>query len=417
MQKYTVLKSRLEKLIKILLHDDIHSIFIKKEIILEMIGILKKFKNDIHVQQDCWLTFSQIAVDESSCETLLELNVPDLINYSLSRHGENDWKLSWLAFSALWNMSLPERTRYLFPEYIIKTIMKAMEKYIHYPYIMNTVFGTLSNLCVEEKFKLLIEKPSLIKIVIKVMKVNSENPSFCSIAFGLVTNLVNNVVTRDILMHCEIVEVMTKIMNHLNTLQHADDQITCEKNFSTTMSNLSSSDSFFSHFLKSGALETIRACITCFQGEEAISILNLIMENLDLELDLQYNSYHLCVEYSCTEELKHIIYEDKNRSKNMNLLDYKNESPITIAIEKNDIKALKLLYLSGAELQKQPNNAILQKSIQRSYRQISLATNKFNKTIISVTYLTPELVNIIIEFCGIYALNKIEYPFQIIPRK
>ena len=371
---------------------------------------MNKYIHNKTIQRVCCHTMSNIAIHQDYCQLIIDYNLHDLILTSLEKNN-NDWKLCWLACSAIWNIARPVETRSLINPKVISLIFDILEKYKDTILVCETGLGALSNLMLYEDFKNRIRNKHLkfiVKLLVKFPTKISDNDALCKLLTagnGLITNLAHN---DDLAIKLNKLD----IVNHLiNTLNFFIDEEHLIRNTCAALTNLSNIENYDEDLLKYNGIETLIKIYYKYNNIIQVQQLSIqaLKDLVDINSIKNTTSLHISVKLELYDIVKYHISNGMDINVDEELItyndnDFKIRTPLLYAILNNDYGMIRFLISRKANYEyyenllndehreaiKKGNQDLKEKHITRS-KTISESSNIiFDVSMIISSYEVPD---------------------------
>lgn len=198
---------------------------------------METYIDSLQIQRACCQAVSNVAMNIDFAVIILEKSIHTDILRSLQQYYRDDWKICWLACSAIWNLSRPEEYRHCFSNSTCDLVMAILRRYSHQCKVVNTSIGALSNLSLHNNLKLHIAQEHNLESIFAISSKFINNIVSCTTA-GLMANLAVNDDIADTLVEMGAISMLTQMLNK------GDIDRNFQKNIAAALSNLTTSDMF-----------------------------------------------------------------------------------------------------------------------------------------------------------------------------
>eukprot|EP01083_Nonionella_stella_P265656 899639_1 len=160
--------------------------------IKQLVSLMKRHQDDRHVQRVACHTISNMAIHQEKCPTLCGYNAHrSILKAVMGNIG--DWKMCWLAMSAVWNLARPESCRKQFdPSSTLKLIYKVLNIHNTMHLVVETALGALSNLVLYEKIRSQCGRFHILQFLIEIIEQHTNHGNVATASAGLITNLAHS---------------------------------------------------------------------------------------------------------------------------------------------------------------------------------------------------------------------------------
>jgi hypothetical protein len=318
-----------------------------------------------------------------------------------------DWKLCWFGCSAIWNMSRCEAARSKFDHSLVGVLINILQTHENRYQVVNTVMGSLSNLCLRYGFKLFIGQERFLNIIFKVIEKNATSEVVSSTTAGLLANLaVHDPIANKLVEYGAI-----RIISEMFKLK-MDPLI--QRNISSALNNCISSPKFFRECLWYRLIEPIVQIRDNSMDIATISLASNCLSALGVEDEEQTTSLHLLAFHGQYMILKETFCEED--IDNINVLDNRGNTCIFHAIVQNHIFCVDFLIKCGAEIPKihpdifQVRNSMLG-SIHRSLNEVKQTRLEYEREFQNIRVkgskcLPADVCNLVCNFIGNYHIMR-----------
>jgi hypothetical protein len=247
---------------------------------------------------------------------------------------EHDYKLCWLASSAIWNLARVPANRNIIGKNGVKLMLRILSLHSHdYEKVTNTAIGALSNLSLCDELKDYICKQENITLIINVLMdyVHKQSVTVLTSGAGLLANLAVNDVHAKNLLQFKVLPILLQLLhwkipnhtegNNSNDSTHNLLNDTLHRNTCAAINNMVTADNFLEEFLRCRGIESVSSFLKHTNNEMYISLLENCLVNVDSELSNHtITTYHLCCIHGKLDILKSLIkYANDNINETIEL--------------------------------------------------------------------------------------------------
>jgi hypothetical protein len=307
-----------------------------------ILGYMSEYTNALPLQRVCCHALSNLCMDiESSKFIVLQKSAHKQVIETINSHIDIDWRLCWLGCSALWNMTRDRDCRNEFALDTVDLLITVLKKnYVHKP-VVNTVIGTLSNLCLDNDFKQYIGKESNVLELLNVIEKWTVNEEISTTSCGLFANLAVNDNLADILVDFGTLNVMQKMF------QHDFNEMTFNRNVSAALSNFITSPKFVKECVR---LKIVEWVVNLRPASVAVIALTInCMEAFGVDPRSTTTSYHVAARNGLTKVFLELIENDQGIF-DLNMPDGSQKTLLTYSIEFNHMELVDILTKCGATI-------------------------------------------------------------------
>ena len=293
--------------------------------ITKILSIMKKYSESLHVQRVSCHALSNLAMQVVVARWIVQKGGFNLIKKCLMRF-DDDHKLCWLGSSAIWNLARPPANRSIIGVDGVKLMLNMLEKHRDKEKVTNTSIGALSNLSLCDSLKSVISQAPNIEIVLSVLSEYVQKRSLSVMTSG--AGLVANLAVSDDYANTLVSKGAIKILLHLLSWKGSTVDDTLYRNTCAALNNMVTATMFLDSFLESSGVETIFEFLKLNQNDLYTNLLENCLVNIEVDVNEQTTSFHLCALHGRLEILQNLIKQrpltdlDAMDSKNMTCLDY-----------------------------------------------------------------------------------------------
>jgi len=362
----------------------------------QIIDYVKCYPKSLAIQRAACHSFSNIAMELQSAETLMKKGCSDLVVQALQKFGNTDWRICWLGCSAIWNLARPEEHRYKFDCEIVDLVLNILEKYKTTCRVCNTALGALSNISLDTELKLYVGQPENIRLLLDIIECNLADQDVASTSAGLLANLAVHDEIADILVDAGCISTLTAMLNTLNR------DPTFQRNCAAALSNVITSPVFIRESLECNAIE---AMLDLQANAMSMGVVALMMNCFNaLEIDPSYptTTLHMCIVHGhCDLVYKKIIKStNEGNTIDVNVVDGRGVSPLQVAVSYNDPETVALLIKCGADCEKYQYLAPgpVKTAIYMAVQKVNTIRNVYKYTLHERMKISIDIAMVIIDF-------------------
>jgi hypothetical protein len=281
---------------------------------------MKKYSSSLDIQRIACHVLSNLATQVMIAKWVIKNNGFDYISAAMSKF-EHDYKLCWLASSAIWNLARVPANRNIIGKHGVKLMLRILSLHSqNHEKVTNTAIGALSNLSLCEELKDCICKQENIELIIKVLKDYAQKQSVAVLTSGagLLANLAVNDVHANYLLQFKVLPTLLQLLHwkipnnneNINSSQSGRNQLneTLHRNTCAAINNMVTADNFLEEFLKCRGIELVSSFLKENNNELYTTLLENCLVNVDSELsNRSITTYHLCCIHGKLDILKTLI--------------------------------------------------------------------------------------------------------------
>lgn len=356
----------------------------------KLFACMKTFSEHLEIQRVCCHSLSNLAMEVMVARWIIQKGGFQFIKKALTKFGKEDYKLCWLASSALWNLARPPSNRSIIGESGVKLMMNILERHGDNEKVTNTAIGALSNLSLHDKLKDCVARKGNLRIVMNLLAKYCAHGSRISVmtsGAGLVANLaVSDKYAEQLISEHNATTLLFDLLKscmHSNQENHGAVNGTLTRNLCAALNNIVSAKGFLSSFLECNGVETVFEFLEVNDNPLYSELLEQVLMQVDVDKDAKTTSLHLCCLHNRLDIIKKMV--NNNPLVNLNQIDGKNMSLLDYAISMNHVESVHFLAKCGAvqyqnshmseenkkELLQQINSG--QTKLQNSKRNVSKA--------------------------------------------
>jgi len=312
--------------------------------IVQVIKYMRLFPGYLSIQRACCHTISNICMDIECAKQLVIDNSAhvDVIN-ALEQFHDKDWRLCWLACSAIWNMTRSDEARCEFPLSIVNLLMKVLKIQSQNQYVLNTSLGCLSNLSLNHVLKIEIGKVENMLLLLKIIEKNIDNVTVSATATGLIANLAVNDILADRLVKFGAICTLRRMFSF-----EYDDTVFLQ-NSVAALSNCSTSHIFLETCIENKMVEVLHGLL---QKNNDLGINTLIDHSLNalgLEIGSRTTTFHLASMHGLVGAFDRLMFcNEEEEDIDFNSKDTNGRTMIFYAIHGGHAEMVAFLTCCGA---------------------------------------------------------------------
>lgn len=381
----------------------------------ELLDITARHTDNLELQQICCHAISNIAMNVNLAVALLSLNADEYLLKCLNTYLYGDWKLCWLACSAIWNLARPETTRPYFNIDAVNMIFNVMKCHGNHAKVMNTCLGALSNLSLNDKLKAEVGNENRLFEILKSMDHFCHCGIVSSTGCGLIANLAVDDTIANNLVRCNALNVISKIGQNYIGGNISDTSRGFTKNLTASISNLSTSPGYKKQCVRYCIIEILYIIIDAIRDEEIISLcwnalttLSLIQNQNEIHEPLvkEVTSFHVACKEGFIDEVKYLLKTHGGML--LRLFDFQRKYPIDYAHEYFRFEIIEFLISIGSPSIQQNlyETYQLQDALQNGLLRKQNTQRCFSKSISQICSLCEDTSHIVVQYCGGYDVTK-----------
>lgn len=333
--------------------------------ITKILLLMKKYSDSLHVQRVACHAISNLAMQVVIARWIVQKGGFQLIRKCLLKF-EEDYKLCWLASSAIWNLARPPANRAHIGSEGVRLMINVLKKHHDKEKVTNTTIGALSNLSLCDSLKLEVAQESNLKLIVEVLGEYSTKRSVTVLTSG--AGLIANLAVSDEFAETVVnMNALPIVLQLLKWERSGDD--TLHRNACAALNNMVTAARFVDSFLEHKGVEQVYEFLQSNDKELYNNLLENCLVNMEVDVGQQTTSLHLCALHGKEEILKNLVSAqelvefDATDSKNMTALDY--------AISAKHVSIIKFLSKCGAT--KFQQNILADNSNEKEREQIERA--------------------------------------------
>jgi len=312
----------------------------------EVISYMNVYGDNLKVHQSGCQTLANICMDENIRRLVNEKGAHCLVLNTL-KHFCDDWKLCWLACSALWNMTLEIEGRQTFPLNAVEVFLKTLNGHRDHKRIIKVVIGCLSNLCLTNSFRDSIGQPKNLQFLYNAILENTTDLQISATSAGLIANLAVSDEIADRLVEMGSVRGLKLMLIH----QFAD--ATFQRNVVAALRNCRTGNGFVKECILNQIIEELYILMEHPINEDAIGLpIVMVCNSLNASVAHRPTSFHLCSLHGFLMEFKILVQKQEivENFMNFDCVDKSGYTLLSYAIEGGSLETIRFLILCGAKI-------------------------------------------------------------------
>jgi hypothetical protein len=336
---------------------------------------------------------------------------------------QNNYKtrclFAWMCTACLWNITLSPATRGHFPLDTIDTLIKILS-YHSDTRIVNSCFGLLLNLSLEDSFRIKISTLQNLCVIQYTIERQIEHTEIGVTALGIVANVTIDQNVSALLVHIGIIGTIKRI------LLNSQDFFLCE-NAIISLENLRLAPKFLQEFCKNNFMEILYDIII---DDQQIFIPNhfiqfqhsidAIEHTLGIDIDRRPTSFHICAIHGLTETLQKMLSIKIFESESIDRFDLDGYGLLDYAIRGKNLSTIQYLASLGLKYSLTNSDDVITleilDAIELGMNEIESILNNFGFIISeSIELFIPQnMIQIIFSFLPTCSLKHLQqkYLFQ-----
>jgi len=307
---------------------------------------MRKLPSCIAVQRVGCHTISNIAMNLEAAEIMMSKGVHQVCENALKTFHEKDWRICWLACSAIWNLARSSQ-RNKFKLGTVDLIIKiaATPKRNSKPKVLNTCLGALSNLSLSSKIKVYIgSHHTKVRTLLQLLEDNADKISVASTGAGLFANLAVFDLIGEILVKLGLIRVLTKLLG-----KEQGDEIFL-RNLVAALSNVITASTFIPECCLHRTVEAIYTVQQTTSNTGIQSLLQNCFENLEIDANEPTTSLHVMLQHRLNETLSNALYDNlfSETFLDLDARNFENQTILEVAAERQNYEAILVLLQHGA---------------------------------------------------------------------
>jgi hypothetical protein len=319
----------------------------------EVIACMARFPDSLKIQRACCHTISNVCMDvDFARRIVLEYNCHLLVVKAIEKFYLQDWKLCWLACSAIWNMTRSDEVRSAFGLHVagVDLLLNVLKTNDHKHCVVNTVMGCLSNLSFNYKFKIRVGEPQNVLNLLDVMERNLDEINVAATSAGLLANLAVDDKLADLLVDYGAIGTVNRM------LSRDFDDVILLRNTLAAMSNFATSPVFLEEFIRHDVITTMISARRRLNNIGLDGLMENSLHAVGVDFETMFTtSYHLASFHGLVR-LFHEMVSNEIDEIDFNMIDGTNRSLISYALDMNHVDMVSYLICCGAQIGKHPFN-------------------------------------------------------------
>lgn len=358
---------------------------ISDEDVMEVLRLKREHKDCLKIQQSACQTLANICMNESIRERCIGMNCHMEVLDSLKAFG-NDWKLCWLACSALWNMTLSPEARSTTPLDAVDVFMDILKNHETHERTIKVAIGCLSNLSLNHLFRVYIGgNREHVQFLYDVILRNTDHVQIASTASGLIANLAVNDDIANLLVEMDFISCL-KLM-----LECAYDDETFQRNVVAALRNVRTGDMFVVEALTNEIIEELFKLLDRTRIQDMVSLpITMICSTLHASVPHRPSSYHIACYYGDMNVFDFLMEKNENCEDiiDFNMKDKFGHTLLTYAIEGGRREMVAYLISRGSS----PNSseyfglsAEMTNTIEKALEDANIAQSQYVEVLAKIT--------------------------------
>jgi len=369
-----------------------------------IMNYMNQFPDSVALQRVCCHAISNICMDLHKAQIMVgNYKAERPIIQALENFCSRDWRVCWLACSALWNMTRVQESRQEFSLHTINLLFEALRANQSTNCVVNTIIGSLSNLSLELGFKLYIGSESNHLLLLSVIEQTCDDMNVAATAAGLLANLAVSDEIAETLVKSGAIRLI-KIM-----LQFNFRDAVFIRNIVAALSNLVTASIYVEECIRHFVIEELVHVVEHLIATDNLAIIGNCINALGIhDVNLQTTSYHIACLHGKNELLEKII-EQKVEQLDFNEQDNSGRTMLDYAIQGGNLDTVSFLLRCGCTIEACHNKKIphtMSDVFRSTYRSIKNVEENFNSAVRSTTPMNSELANLVTGYISLYSKHK-----------
>jgi len=363
----------------------------------------------IKVQQSGCQTIANLSMNEDVRAYVVHNNTHFVVLEALQKYAY-DWKLAWLACSALWNITLSPSGRQHFPVEAIGLLLDLLPIHLERSRVVKVVIGCLSNLALTNQFRGLIGHPDHLQVYFKILLSYAEDTQVSSTGAGLVANLGVSDEVANSMVDLNVIPILKEMLQYKQK-----NDATFQRNVVAAFRNCRTGHHFVRDCILYEIVEELFYLMDHAVIEDIISLpITMICNALNASIAHRPSSFHLACYHGCVYSFKHLLLEKQKRDAffDFNLGDKFNHTLLSYAIEGGSREMVSFLVLCGGTKYSQSDKAlppsILSSMITAQEQKVAIE-HEYHQCIYQASSAIPfsrDVVDTIMAFVQPYDLTR-----------
>ena len=251
----------------------------------KLVSIMKDNRSSKHIQRVACHAISNMAIHQEKCPTLTKHKCHELILRTVFDHIQ-DWKMCWLAGSAIWNLARPEPCRRQFDIKTLKLLYKVIKQHSKVHLVIETALGALSNLVLFEQLRNEAGQFEILQNIVDIIKQHKKHCNVATASAGLITNLAHSNLIASKLTDIGTVGLVIQMMKFHSHDTHL------QRNCCAALSNMASSAGYVQNLVENLGIERLFAALNLASINPASQIEPLAEQAL-LVVDIDWTQMRL----------------------------------------------------------------------------------------------------------------------------
>jgi len=306
------------------------------ENIATVIKNMKEYPTHLGMQRVCCHTISNMSMDITVATRVVLDNNAHILVVNCLKNFIDDWKICWFGCSAIWNMSRSDTTRENFNYDIVSLLTRMLDLHGDKYQVVNTVIGSLSNLSLNQQFKLYIGNVKTMATILSISRKYTMSNTVSATTAGLIANLAVNDGAAHTLVQLGVIDIIKTMLNN-------NRDTVLERNVASALNNCISSPLFIRELIQFKLTENLLELRENSSDSASIALASNCLNVLGINDQYWNTSYHLAVEYGHLDILQSIMEETVD----LNTRNGNNFTVLESAIQSNHLHMIPFLVKCG----------------------------------------------------------------------
>jgi len=330
--------------------------------VVQVIKYMRAFPTYLSVQRACCHTISNICMDvECAKRLVIDYSIHVDVMNAIKQFYDKDWKLCWLACSAIWNMTRSNEARCEFPLSIVNLLMKVLVMQPQNQYVVNTALGCLSNLSLNHVLKRKIGEVENMLNLLRMMERNISDVTVSATAAGLIANLAVN----DTIAHRLVDFGAIGTLRRMFSFEY--DDVVFLRNSVAALGNCSTSSLFLERCIENKIVEILYGLLQINNDLSINALIANSLHALGLQVGSKTTSFHLASMHGLVNAFDRLMFNnDEEEDIDFNSKDKNGQTMISYAIHGGHSEMVAFLACCDAKI----GDEDLTKEISQDFQDI-----------------------------------------------
>lgn len=336
--------------------------------VVQVIKYMRAFPTYLSVQRACCHTISNICMDvECAKRLVIDYSIHVDVMNAIKQFYDKDWKLCWLACSAIWNMTRSNEARCEFPLSIVNLLMKVLVMQPQNQYVVNTALGCLSNLSLNHVLKRKIGEVENMLNLLRMMERNISDVTVSATAAGLIANLAVN----DTIAHRLVDFGAIGTLRRMFSFEY--DDVVFLRNSVAALGNCSTSSLFLERCIENKIVEILYGLLQINNDLSINALIANSLHALGLQVGSKTTSFHLASMHGLVNAFDRLMFNnDEEEDIDFNSKDKNGQTMISYAIHGGHSEMVAFLACCDAKI----GDEDLTKEISQDFQDIIKCSQK-----------------------------------------